>query len=161
MKINRSRVIQTFNQTLHTRWCSRADFPELSKAVVGLVPNVAPHGIAVSAKPIGVRYTAIAGCPKPLALTPKKLPWGLANSHPAAHAVGLAVVVRGAGPVAQTFVARELKAHFSFPGHLGESCSVRLVHHCDDATSTSNRLVSSNVFHLLRVAEEGSKCRLG
>ena len=55
--------------------------------------------------------------------------------------------VWGAGPVAKLFVARKLKAHFPFPGPMGCSCPVRLVHHRDDATSTSNRLVSGSRFH--------------
>ena len=150
-KLDRPRVVQNSNQIYPIRWCSRADFPEPTQTVVALVPKVGTvgkHGIAESAKPIGVRYAAIAGRHKPLAVTPRKLSLCRAHSHPAVQAVGLAVLVRGAGPVAQNFVARKLKVHFPFPGWTGWSCLVRLVHHRDDDTSTSNRFVSGNLFHV-------------
>ena len=70
---------------------------------------VRKHGVAVSAKPVGVRDAAIAGCQKPLAVTPRKLPMCLADSHSAVQAFRLAVLVRGAGSVAQTRVAKKLK----------------------------------------------------
>ena len=45
------------------------------------------HGVAVSAKPIGVRYAASAGFQETLALTPTKLPLCRAYPHPAVQAV--------------------------------------------------------------------------
>ena len=82
---------------------SRADFPEPPQPVIALVPKMGPvgkHGVAVSAKPVGVREAAIAGCQKPFAVTPSKLPLCRADPHSAVQAVGLPVLVRGAGPVA-------------------------------------------------------------
>ena len=58
----------------------------------------------------------------------------------------MAVLVRDAGPVAQNIVARKLKVHFPFSGWTGEPYPVRLVHHRDDATWTSNRFLSGNRF---------------
>ena len=121
-KLDRPRVVQNSNNIYPIRSCSRADFPEPLQTVVALVPKVSPvgkHGVAVSAKPIGVQYAAIAGCQKSLAVAARKLPLCRANRHPAVQAVGLAVLVRSAGPVAQTFVARKLKVHFPFPGWSG------------------------------------------
>ena len=57
-----------------------------------------------------------SGCQETLAAAPQRLPLCLANSHLAVQAVGLAVLVRVAGPVARDFVARELKIHFPFQG---------------------------------------------
>ena len=129
------------------RRCSRADFSESPQTVVALAPEVGPlekHGVALSAKPIGVGYAAIVGCQKPLVFTPRKLLLSRAYAHPAVLAVGLEVLVRRAGPVAQKFAARELKAPFSFQARSGESCPMRIVHRHDGAISTSNRLVSGN-----------------
>ena len=62
------------------------------QTVAALVPKVSPvgkHGVVVvSAKPIGVRYAAIAGYQKSLAVTTTKLPLGRANSHPAVQTGG-------------------------------------------------------------------------
>lgn len=60
--------------------------------------------------------------------------------HPAEKAVGLAVSARDAGPVNTNLVARELEVHFPFPGRSKGPRPIRLVHHCDGPTSTSNRL---------------------
>ena len=57
------------------------------------------------------------------------------------------MLVRGGGPVARTLVARELNTHLPFL-QSRESYPTRLVHHRDGATSTSNRLVSGDIFHL-------------
>ena len=84
---------------------------------------------------------------KSLAVVPRKFPLCSTNSHPAVQAVGLAVWVRGASPVAQYVVAKKLEAHFPLPGQSREIRQVRLVHHCDNPTSTTNRLVSGNLLH--------------
>ena len=62
-----------------------------------------------------------------------------AISHPAVQEVGLAVLVRVAGPAAQFFVAIELKVHFPFPRWPRESRPLHLVHHRDGPSSTLNR----------------------
>ena len=91
-------------------------FSEPSQTVVAFVPNVGSvgkHRVAVSAEPIRVRDAAIAGCLKPLALTPRELPLCNTDSRPAVQAVGLAVLVRGAGPVSPP--VRGEKAEDLFP----------------------------------------------
>ena len=116
-KLDPPRVVQKPNQKYPIRWRSRGDFPEPPQTVVALVQNVGPfgkHSVAVSVKPIGVRYTAITGCQQPLTVTPRKLPLCRADSHPAVQVSGLAALVRGAGPVAPMFVARKLKVRFPF-----------------------------------------------
>ena len=55
------------------------------------------------------------------------------------------MLIQSAGPVAQYLVARELEVHFPLPGRSRKTCPVRFVHHCDDSTSTANRLVSSDL----------------
>ena len=94
-----------------------------------------------------MRHAAIAGCQETLAVTPRKLPLCRAISYPAIQAVGWAVLVRGTGPVAQTFVARELNVYYPFPGPVGRILSNAFRHHRDGATSTSNRLVYGNLLH--------------
>ena len=69
------------------------------------------------------------------------------HSHPVIQTVGLAVLTRSAGPLAQYLVARELEVHFTLPGQSRETSPVRLVHHRDDPTLTSNRLVSGSLLH--------------
>ena len=49
------------------------------------------------------------------------------DPHSAVEAVGLAVLVRGAGPITQYVGAREVKVHFPLPGGFGESHPMRLV----------------------------------
>ena len=83
-----------------------------------------------------------------LAVVAKKFPLCTVNSQPAVQAVGLAVLVRIAHPVAQYLVAKKLEVHFPFPGWSTETRLVRLVHRRDDPTSTKNRLVSGDLFHL-------------
>ena len=63
------------------------------------------------------------------------------------QAVGLAVLIRSARPVAQYLVAKKLEVHFPRPGRSRETRPVRLVHHRDDPTSTANRLVSDDLLH--------------
>ena len=47
--------------------------------------------------------------------------------HSAVEAVGLAVLVRGAGPITQGVGAGEVEVHFPLPGMFGESRPMRLV----------------------------------
>ena len=69
----------------------------------------------------------------------------------AVQTVGLAVLIRYAGPLAQYLVAKELEVHFPLPGRSRETRQtrqtrpVRLVHRRDDPTSTANRLVSGDL----------------
>ena len=114
------------------------------------VSSIRNHCGAAPATPIGVRYAAIARCQETIAAPPRKLLLCRTNSYPTVQqAVSLAVLVRGAGPVAQDTVARELMVHFPYPGRARESRSVRLVHHRDDSTSTTNPLVSGDLLHFL------------
>ena len=69
------------------------------------------------------------------------------NSHSAVQAVGLAVLVRSAHPVAQYLVPKKLEVHFPLPGRSRETRPVRFVHHRDDPTSTVNRMVSGDLLH--------------
>ena len=70
------------------------------------------------------------------------------NPHPAVKAVGLAMLVRSAGPITQNVGAGEVEVHFPLPGWFGESHPMRLVWHRDDATSSSDRLVTGDLLHL-------------
>ena len=81
---------------------------------------------------------------KSLAVDPGKYPLCSTNSHPAVQAVGLAVLIRSAWPVAPHLLAKKLDVHFPFPERSREARPVRIVHHRDDPTSTANRLVSSD-----------------
>ena len=137
-----SRVIQKSKQVNPIRRCSRTDFPELSQTtVVALVPKVGPvrnHGIAISAKPIGVRHTAMAGCQGSLAVTSRKLARCAAPIRIRRYRRLLwRSLVRGAGPGAQHFLAGGRKVHFPFSGRSVELCPMHLVHHRDDATPTA------------------------
>ena len=119
--LDRSRVIQKSHQIypIHSR--AHADLPKLPRIIVALVPkvgSVGKHRGVVAAKPICVRKAAIAGRQETLAVTPRKFPLCNTNSHPAVQTVGLAVLIRSAGAVAQHLLARELKVHFPFPDGL-------------------------------------------
>ena len=82
-----------------------------------------------------------------LAVVPRKFPLCSTNSHLAVQTVGLAVLIRSACPVAQYLVAKKLEVHFPLPRRSRETRPVRLVHHRDDLTSTTNRLVSGDLFY--------------
>ena len=82
------------------------------------------------------------------AVVPGKLTLGRANRRPAVKMVGLAVLVRSAGPITQNVGAGGVKVHFPLPGRFGESHPMRLVQHRDDATSSPHRLVSGDLLHL-------------
>ena len=144
-KLDRSWVIQKSHQIYHISSRVRADFPKLSQTIVALVSkvgSVGKHIGDVAAKSFCARNAAIARRQETLAVTPRKFPLCSTNSHPAVQKDGLTVLIRSAGPAAQCLVARELGVHFPLPGRSRETRPVRLVHHRDDPTSTTNRLVS-------------------
>ena len=114
---------------------------------VSKVGCVGMHRSAASAQSFCVRNAAIAGSQETLAVTLRKFPLCITNSHPAVRAVGLAVLIRVAGLVAQYLVVRELEVHFPFPGRSRETRPVRLVQHRDDPTSTANPLLSGDLLH--------------
>ena len=60
----------------------------------------------------------VAGCQNTLAVTPRQFPLCRTISRPAAQAVGLAVLIRGADLVAKHVVARELEVGSRFPDGL-------------------------------------------
>ena len=82
-----------------------------------------------------------------LTVVARKFPSCSKNSHPAVQAVGVAVLVRSAHPVARYLVAKTLEVHFPLPGRSRETRPVSLVHHRDDPTSTANRMVSGDRLH--------------
>ena len=49
------------------------------------------------------------------------------DPHSAVQAVGLAVLVRGSGPITQDVGAEEVKVHFLLRGRFGGSRPMRLV----------------------------------
>ena len=59
----------------------------------------------------------------------------------------MAVLVRSARPVTQYLVGKKLEVHFLLPERSRETRPVRLVHHCDDPTSTANPLFSGDLLH--------------
>ena len=73
-----------------------------------------------------------------LAVVPRQFPLCSTNSHPAVHAVGLAVLVRSVRPAAQYRVPKKLEVHFLLPGRSRETRPMRVVHHRDDSTPTAN-----------------------
>ena len=102
---------------------------------------------AVAAKLFWTGNVAVTGRQESLAAAPGIFPLCSANSHPAMQAVGLAVLIRSADPVAQYLVAKMLEVHFPLPGRSRETRPVHLVHHRDEPTSTANRLVSGDLLH--------------
>ena len=116
-------------------------FPSHHKPSSPLYQKWAPlgkHRSAVAAKPFCARNAAVSMRQKSLAVFPRRFPLCSTNSHPAVQAVGLAVLVRSARPVAQYLVAKNLEIHFPLPGRSRETRPVRLVHHRDDHTSIAN-----------------------
>ena len=149
-KHDRSWVIQKAHQIRPIRSRARGDLPKPPQTVVALIPRVGSVGKrrgGVAAKPFFVWNAAIAGRQETLAVTLLKFPLCSSNSHQAVQTVGSTVLIRSAGPVVQYLVARELEVHFPLPGRSRETRSVRLVHHRDDPASTTNRLVSGDIFH--------------
>ena len=129
---------------------ARAYLPKPPQTVVALVPkvgSVGKHRVAGEGKLFCVRNAAEAGRQETLAVTPTKFPLSSTISNPAVRTVGLAVLIRSAGPVAQYLVVRELEVYFPLPGRSRETRPVRLVHHPDDPTSTANRLVSGDLLY--------------
>ena len=108
-------------RTKHTPSVAHADFPKPPQTVVVLVPkmiSVGKHHGVVAAAPFCAKNATVTGRPESLAVTPRKFPLCRTNSHPAVQTVGLAVLIRSAGAVAQHLLARELKVHFPFPDGL-------------------------------------------
>ena len=101
----------------------------------------------MAAKCFCVQNVAVAGNQETIAVTPGKFPLCSTNSHSAVSTVGLAVLIRSAGPVAQYIVARELEVYFPLPGRSRETRPVRFVHHRYDPISTANRLVPGDFLH--------------
>ena len=100
----------------------------------------------------------MAGRQESLTVTPRKFPLCSANSHPAVQKVGLTVLIRSAGPVAQYLVTRGLVVNLPLPGRSKEIDPVRLVQHRDELTSTTaSRLVSGNLlqFESLKRSRNG------
>ena len=107
---------------------TRADFSKPPQPIVALVPKVGSlgeHLVAVAAKPLRAWDTSVARRQKTFTAVPGKLMLCRTNAHPAVKAVGLAVLVRSAGPITQNVGAREV--HFPLPGWFGESHPIRLV----------------------------------
>ena len=86
-------------------------------------------------------------CQKLLSVVPRKFPLCSTSSNPAVRAVGVAVLVKSARPVAQYLVAKKLEVHFLLSGQSKKTRPVRLVRHRDDPTSTANRLVFGDLLH--------------
>ena len=131
-------VIQKAYQIYPIRRRVHVDLPKLPQTIVALVPkvgSVGKHRGAVAATPFGTRNTAVVRRQESLAVTPTTFPLCSVNSHPAVQTVGLAVLIRTAGPVAQYRVTRELEVHFPLPGRSREIRPVRFVHHRDNPLS--------------------------
>ena len=98
--------------------------------MVAFVPKVGSleeHRVAVAAKPLRAWDASSARCQETFPVVSGKLTLYQTNAHPAVKAVGLAVLVRIAGPITQNVGARELEVHFLLPGRFGESHPIRLV----------------------------------
>ena len=132
---------------------ARADLPKPTQAVVAFAPKVGSvekHRGAVAAKPFCVRNTAVTGRQESLAVALRKLSLCSTNSDPAVQAVGLAVLIRNVGPVAQHIVEEKLEVLFPLPGRPRETRPVRLVRQRDNSTSTANRWVLGDLLRTLR-----------
>ena len=66
------------------------------------------------------------------------------------------MLIRSAGSVAQYLVAEKLEVHFSLQGRSRETRPVHLVHRRDDASSTTNRLVSGDLLHFESLKRSGN-----
>ena len=109
---------------------TRAEFSKPPQPIVALVPNVGSlgeHRVAVAAEPLHAWDKSVARRQETLSVVPGELTLCRTNPHPAVKAVGLAVLVRSAGPITQNVGARELEVHFPLPGRFGESHPMRLV----------------------------------
>ena len=147
-KLDRSRVIRRAHPIHPIRGRARADLPKPPQTVVTVVPkvdSVGKHRHSMAAKCFCVQNVAVAGNQETIAVTPGKFPLCSTNSHSAVSTVGLAVLIRSAGPVAQYIVARELEVYFPLPGRSRETRPVRLVHHRDESIPTTKRLVSGDL----------------
>ena len=89
--------------------------------------SLGEHRVAVAAKSLRAWDASVARRQKTFAVVPRKLTPCRTNAHPAVKAVGLAVLVRSAGPITHDVGARELEVHLPLPGRFGESDPKRLV----------------------------------
>ena len=79
-----------------------AAFSEINRTIAGtgvLSAAVAEHALLPAAVCIAVVPEAVAGCQKTLTVAARKLPLCGTDAHLAVYAVGLAVLIRGAGPI--------------------------------------------------------------
>ena len=130
---------------------TRADFSKPPQPIGALAPNVGSlgeHRVALAATPRRAWDARVARRQKTFTFVPGKLAQCHSNAHPVVKAVGLAVLVRSAGPKTQNASARELEVHFRLPGWFGESHPTSLEQHRDDSTSSPDRLVAGDLLHL-------------
>ena len=99
------------------------------------------------AKQVRARDAAVTRRQKTPPLLRQKFPLCSASSHPTEYAVGVAVLVWGASPIAQYLVTREQDDRFPFTRRFRKPRPMRLVHHGDESTSTANRLVSGDILN--------------
>ena len=81
----------------------------------------------VATEPIGARNTSVARRLETFPVVAGELALCRPDPHSAVEAVGLAVLVRGAGPITQGVGAGEVEVHFPLSGRFRESRSMRLV----------------------------------
>ena len=111
--LDRSRFIQKKHQIYPIRNRARADLPKPPKTVAALVPrvgSVGKHRGALAAKSLYVRNATVAGRQETLADAPRKFPLCSTNSRRAAQTIGLAVLIRSAGTVAQHIVGESWRS---------------------------------------------------
>ena len=81
---------------------TRADFPKPSPTTVALVPNVGSltdYCVAEATNPLYARDASATERQKMFAFVPRKLTLCRTKAHSVVKTVGLAVLVRGAGPI--------------------------------------------------------------
>ena len=85
------------------------------------------HRIVVAAELLHPWNTCVARGSQTFSVVPGEVALCRTNPHPAVKVVGLAVLVRSAGPITQTEGAGEVEVHFPLPGWFGESHLMRPV----------------------------------
>ena len=105
-----------------------------------IVSSLRKYHVLVATEPIGAGNAGVARRQKTFAVC-------RSDPHSAVKAVSLAALVPGSGPITQAVGAGEVGAHFPLPGRFGESRSMRLVQHRDDATSPPYRLMTGDLLH--------------
>ena len=89
--------------------------------------SLGEYRVAVAAKPLCAWDASVARRQTTVTVVLGKLILCRTNAHPVVKVVGLAVLVRSAGPKTQNVGARELEAYFPLPGIFSESHPIRLV----------------------------------